>query len=124
MGDGEAVEPPVVPPATPIPDVIRNFSTRNWRAWVKEEEEEELPLELKEQAKEAVIEAVNASVVIAKTDDTGPALLKAMEALEAYENAYKSAYKSAYVAEEIAEKWRQDIAKEKRRRSLLLLLLH
>lgn len=109
-------------------DPIRNFSLRNWKHWKREElEEGDLPEPLRVEADVAIRQAQQAAVAQAQAKDTTDrreALLKAMEAREAYEKAYREAYRDAYVAEIVAELWRQDMKRAERRRKAALLLLH
>jgi hypothetical protein len=106
---------------------IRNFSLRNWRRWTRKDlEEGRLPEDLREQADEAIRDAVQASVDLGAGRIPAPeALLVAMEAREAYERAYREAYASAYVAEIVAAHWVADMRRMRRRRTAAaLLLLH
>ena len=84
-----------------------------------------LPPEVREETIAAVVEADSASRErAAGRIDDGEAVLRAMEARAAYENAYKQAYKEAYIAEVVADLWREDMKRITRRRKAIALLLH
>jgi len=113
----------------PLVEDIRNFSLKSWRRWIKDEDEEELleqgilPVELKEQADQAVIQSVNASSKISQGDER-LLLLKAMEARMAYEEAYRKAYKEGYIEEVVNELWASEISRIRHNRAVSILLLH
>lgn len=111
----------------PTPD--DEFSIRNWNLWRRKKkiEDGELPPIEQEQAKEAVREAQAAAVDQARASDADErrdALLRAMEAREAFDRAYREAYGEAYVAETVAELWRKEMRRIARRRKAAILLLH
>ena len=84
-----------------------------------------LPADVREETLASVIEADSASRErAAGRIDDGEALLRAMEARAAYENAYRIAYKEAYIAEVVADLWREDMKRITRRRKAIALLLH
>ena len=84
-----------------------------------------LPPEIREETLAAVVEADAASREhAAGRIADAEALLRAMEAREAYENAYKDVYKEAYIAEVVADLWREDMKRITRRRKAIALLLH
>ena len=84
-----------------------------------------LPPEAREETLNAVIEADSAAREhAAGRIEDGEAVLRAMEARAAYENAYKIAYKEAYIAEVVADLWREDMKRITRRRKAIALLLH
>jgi uncharacterized lipoprotein YddW (UPF0748 family) len=116
----------------PITEIIRNFSLKSWRKWIKDEDEEELikqgflPPELKSEAAQAVIQSVDASTRISQEIETnkGILLLQAMEAKEAFDRAYLKAYREGYVEEVVNELWDFEIRRLKRNRAISLLLLY
>ena len=84
-----------------------------------------LPPEIREEAIAAVIEADSASREhAAGRIESAEAVLRAMEARQAYENAYKTVYKEAYIAEVVADLWKEDMKRIMRRRKAIALLLH
>ena len=84
-----------------------------------------LPPEVREETLSAVIEADSASRErSAGRIDDGEALLRAMQAREAYDAAYRAVYKEAYIAEVVADLWREDMKRITRRRKAIALLLH
>lgn len=109
------------------------FSASNWRLWWRKKKtrddlaEGELPAELQEQAEIAILEAQAAAREQAQAKveaDRREALLRAMEAREAFEQAYREAYGEMYVATIVAELWARDMRRAERRRKAALLLLH
>ena len=84
-----------------------------------------LPPLVREETLAAVVEADAASREHAagRIADS-EAILRAMEAREAYESAYKTVYKEAYIAEVVAELWKEDMKRIARRRKAIALLLH
>lgn len=105
------------------------FSASNWKLWRRKKriEEGELPPVIEEQAQEAIRDAQIASIEQARATDEAErreALLRAMEAREAFENAYREAYGEAYVAEIVSELWRKEMRRVERRRKAAILLLH
>jgi len=84
-----------------------------------------LPPEVREETLAAVVEADSASRELAAGRiENGEAVLRAMEARKAYEDAYKAVYKEAYIAEVVAELWKEDMKRIMRRRKAIALLLH
>ena len=82
------------------------------------------PLE-REESLLAVIEADSVSRELAAgTIESAEAVLRSMEAREAYENAYRIVYKEAYIDEVVAELWKEDMKRITRRRKAIALLLH
>ena len=105
------------------------FSASNWKLWHRKKklEDGELPPVEQEQAQEAIREAQVAAVEQARATDNEArrnALLRAMEAREAFEDAYREAYGEAYVAEIVSELWRKEMRRIERRRKAAILLLH
>ena len=108
----------------------RQYSLEEWEKWIENKELTKdhiesiedgiLPVELKQIAVEAVKESVGASFI----NDEREHLLAAMEAWETYNEAYKQAYKETYISETVKQRWLDDLRKEKRKRSIALLLLH
>lgn len=123
LGYGTSGTPPV-PPADD--DVIRNFSLRNWRKWKRDDlEKGSLPEELRQEADQAIAEAVNAAAeLIAKRVEPENAIAVQMQAREAYDEAFRQAYREEYVASVVAELWKEDMRKMRRRRIKTLLLMN
>ena len=112
---------------TPAPD--DEFSASNWQRWRRKRklEDGDLPPIEQAEAQEAVREAQAAAVEQSRAtdaDERRDALLRAMEAREAFENAYREAYGEAYVAEIVSELWRKEMRRVERRRKAAILLLH
>ncbi len=117
--------------------VADEFAASNWRNWKKwgdwrktrkrDLDEGELPEPLHEEVREALHLAQQAAVEQARATEERErrdALLKAMEAREAFENAYRQAYGEAYVAEIVSALWRREMRRIDRRRRAAILLLH
>lgn len=123
LGYGTNATPPPPPADT---DVIRNFSLRNWRKWKRDDlEEGRLPEELRQEADQAVAEAVNAAAeLVAKRVEPENAIAVQMQARETYEEVFKQAYREEYVASIVAENWKADMRKMRRRRIKMLLLMN
>lgn len=132
LGYGTTGTPPIPPAPAEQPS---NWQADYWKRKSKKEREEEereerirlgiLPPEQKAEAIAAVIEADQASrQMTAGEIAPADALLAAMEARAAYENAYRQVYKEAYIAEVVAELWREDMKRITRRRKAIALLLH
>ena len=125
----------VAPVVVVTPDSPSNWQADYWKSRSKKEREEDeleerirlgiLPPQEREEALSAVLEADHASRQLAAGQiAAGEALLAAMEAREAYENAYRAAYQEAYIASVVAEHWKEDMKRITRRRKAIALLLH
>lgn len=112
-----------------------NWQADYWKRKSKKERDEDeleerirlgiLPPEARQTAIAAVVEADQAARQMVAGEISAPeALLQAMEAREAYENAYREVYKEAYIAEVVANLWREDMKRITRRRKAIALLLH
>ena len=113
------------------------FSASNWKTWKKwgdwrkskkrDIEEGDLPEPLQEEVREALHLAQQAAFEQARATEERErrdALLKAMEAREAFENAYRQAYGETYIAEIVSELWRKEMRRIERRKRAAILLLH
>lgn len=117
-----------------VPPPADEFSASNWRLWIKRRKRERedleegvLPEELQAQAEAAIAEAQAAAheQAMARVEsERREALLRAMEAREAFEQAYRDAYGEAYMASIVAELWARDMRRLERRRAAAILLLH
>lgn len=107
-------------------DVIRNFSLKEWRRWVKKEDEEkeELFEGLIKESEKSVEEVVQASQAISLGAPEGPMLLKAMEARQRYDEIYRKALQDTYVEEMVAEMFKADMLQMRKRMAIILLLLN
>jgi len=112
-----------------------NWQANYWKRKSKADRENEemleriklgiLPPEVREETLAAVVEAdAAARERAAGRIEDGEALLRAMQAREAYENAYREVYKEAYIASVVAELWKEDMKRIARRRKAIALLLH
>jgi hypothetical protein len=126
---------PSIAPSDVITDQASNWQADYWKHRTKKQrkrdEDEErirlgiLPPELRQEADEAVAEAAAAAAEYAAGHvEAANALAVAMQARQEYEDIYKRAYQDAYIAEVVTELWQEDLRRAKRRRKIMLLLLH
>ena len=104
-------------PIPEISDVIRNFSLKSWRRWLKDEPE------VQHETEKAVKRAIAASKAVVKGADEATMLLQAMEARELYEDIYRQAFQDAYIEDVVAEMWKADMLQMRNRMATILLLL-
>ena len=107
----------VVVPTQEPSDVIRNFSLKSWRRWLKEEPE------VKRETEKAVKKAIEASKAVVQSANEAVMLLQAMEARELYEDIYRQVFQDAYVEDVVTEMWKADMLQMRNRMAIILLLL-
>lgn len=128
-GAGDESEPSnsVGFPGAASDNLVNNYSLRHWKKWKRKREEEAVLEDLSAVADTAIVQAAQASKAVAVAKDEperGKAVLRALEARMAYEEAYKAAYADAYTAELVAAQWMDDMKRDRRRRKAALLLLN